>query len=466
MLADDGECVYDSESPDGSEADAGGAATPNAEPDDGGDEPDAPPEPTTVYVSPSGSEGADGTVDDPLLSINAAIDAAAEAGLDSVTLCDGIYREQVVVTVPVTLRGTVCPGSDLPADSPYPAVLAPSDEGLALLVDGVAGGVVVRDLEVRAQDAAQPGASSIAVFVRASENVSFLGSRLVAGDAADGAAGAVEPFEFPQLFPGNDGSDSAGGGFTLCECPDGARTSGGGGGSPMPGGQPGGTGTPDAEAGLGGTVLECLANTGGHHGAAGEAGADGPGATMRGELSRAGWTPADGADGQNGRPGQGGGGGASVDSTGGGGGGSCGGCGGAAARGGRGGGASIALLVYDSSVRVDACTLSSGQGGDGGNGAPGQAGQPQDELGGTRAGGACNGGRGGPGGDGGASGGGAGGSSIGILFLGQAPQVDSLEFSIGDPGSAGVGGDPGVNDGVHGLAAEAVDTGNLNEPGS
>jgi hypothetical protein len=123
-------------------------------------------------------------------------------------------------------------------------------------------------------------------------------------------------------------------------------------------------------------------------------------------------------------------------------------------------------MIHESFVRADACTLATGQGGDGGDGTPGQAGQLQGQLGGNRAGGACNGGRGGPGGDGGSSGGGAGGSSIGILFFGRAPQVDSLEFDTGEPGLGGAGGDPEVNDGIGGLAAEAVDTGNLNEAGN
>ncbi len=465
VLDEDGECVYPSAGEDGPDGGSAGGGASDRDGADAGDEADPPPERTTIYVSPGGSDEADGTLDDPLLSVNAAIEAATAAGLGSVTLCDGTYREQVVVDVPMMLTGTVCPGSDVPDDALYPAVLAPSEEGVALLVDGVAGTVAVRNIEVRAPEGATPGVSSIAVFVRGSENVSFTDSHLVAGDAADGVAGVLSPFEYPVLLPGNDGTETAGGSFILCECPDGARTSGGGGGSPMPGGQPGGTGTPDTEAGQGGTVDECLDNAGGHHGGAGDCGADGQGAAMRGELSQVGWTPADGEDGQNGRPGQGGGGGASVDSTGGAGGGSCGGCGGAAARAGRGGGSSIALMVYESSVRVDACTLATGEAGDGGDGAPGQAGQPQDQLGGNRAGGACNGGRGGPGGDGGASGGGAGGSSVGILFVGQAPQIDSVEFTLGDPGDAGAGGIPAVNDGVDGLAAETVDTGNLNEPG-
>ena len=55
---------------------------------------------------------------------------------------------------------------------------------------------------------------------------------------------------------------------------------------------------------------------------------------------------------------------------------------------------------------------------------------------------------------------------MGILFLGQAPQADSLQFALGAPGRAGVGGNADVNDGIDGIAADAVDTASLNEPDS
>jgi hypothetical protein len=67
----------------------------------------------------------------------------------------------------------------------------------------------------------------------------------------------------------------------------------------------------------------------------------------------------------------------------------------------------------------------------------------------------CPGGTGGFGADGGASGGGAGGICVGILWSGDtAPVQNDLTFSHGKAGTKGVGGDPGVNDGIIGEATD------------
>jgi hypothetical protein len=111
-------------------------------------------------------------------------------------------------------------------------------------------------------------------------------------------------------------------------------------------------------------------------GPAGSNGADGTlgkGAGAVGIFSGAGFAAANGEAGGDGHVGQGGsGGGASagsgkcVGATGGAGG--MGGCGGTKGEGGKGGGASVALLVWDSGVALDAVELHSAKGGDGGNG--------------------------------------------------------------------------------------------------
>ena len=70
----------------------------------------------------------------------------------------------------------------------------------------------------------------------------------------------------------------------------------------------------------------------------------------------------------------------------------------------------------------------------------------------------CAGGDGGPGGNGGASGGGAGGISAGIVWAGEEPPLQTeVTFVLGAPGDGGIGGEPGVNDGLDGLALETYE---------
>ena len=102
----------------------------------------------------------------------------------------------------------------------------------------------------------------------------------------------------------------------------------------------------------------------------------GNGATQPGNLTATGWTPVNGTNGTKGaRPRRGRGQWGQSASMGGGGGGGCGGCGGAAGPGAQSGGSSFAVLSYQSTVTLDACTLVAGAGGNGGKGADGQPGQ-------------------------------------------------------------------------------------------
>ena len=59
---------------------------------------------TTWHVAPWGSDSADGTVDDPLRSVVAAVDRAADG--DSVELRGGVYREEVLVAGKAVHIGT------------------------------------------------------------------------------------------------------------------------------------------------------------------------------------------------------------------------------------------------------------------------------------------------------------------------------------------------------------------------
>jgi hypothetical protein len=59
---------------------------------------------------------------------------------------------------------------------------------------------------------------------------------------------------------------------------------------------------------------------------------------------------------------------------------------------------------------------------------------------------------------GGASGGGAGGISAGIVWTGdEAPAQADVLIEIGTEGDGGLGGEPGVNDGIDGVAQTVLE---------
>jgi hypothetical protein len=131
--------------------------------------------------------------------------------------------------------------------------------------------------------------------------------------------------------------------------------------------------------------------------------------------------------------------------------------------GGQGGGASVALLVFESAVTIEASELVASDAGNGGDGAPGETGQ-QDAGGGGDGFGVgvsagCDGGGGGFGGNGASGGAGAGGISAGIVWSGETePSVDDeTTIEAGDAGAGGEGGTPGENDGVDGTAEDVVE---------
>jgi hypothetical protein len=95
--------------------------------------------------------------------------------------------------------------------------------------------------------------------------------------------------------------------------------------------------------------------------------------------------------------------------------------------------------------------------GKGGDGAAGQVAQTEAGFGGVQGTGACQGGAGGLGADGQFGGGAAGGISVGILWQGDvAPVQTGVTITTGMAGAKGIGGSVGVNDGVDGVAQDAL----------
>jgi hypothetical protein len=106
----------------------------------------------------------------------------------------------------------------------------------------------------------------------------------------------------------------------------------------------------------------------------------------------------------------------------------------------------------NSAVSLAQCVLTSadaGGGGAGGAGGDGLAGGTRGNGGGA----ACNGGNGGKGGNGGGGGGGAGGLSVGVLYKGAKPVLDTAtKVTTGAFGTKGVGA------GLDGIDGQKADT--------
>jgi hypothetical protein len=387
----------------------------------------------------------------------------AKAAAKRVYICAGSYPEQLLVG---TARDGVSVYGALDcATWTYSAankvVVAPAQVGYALEIQGLQTGVTFEDIEFDAQNAANGGESSIAVFTSGSQNVALHRVTMVAGNGTDGMPGPPQgPSDWYGIPPnyselnGMSAGDAGGAPSTTCTCPDQASSTGGAGGGPMniPTPSAGQPSYGDAGAGAGGmNATQCNSRGGGSNG--GDAPvpvADSP-RTSFGACSATGWTPGVGVSGANGKPGQGGGGGGNGTlSSGSGGSGACGGCGGWGGKGGAGGGSSIALLSYQSTVTVLSSLLTAGAAGNGGAGGAAEAGQPGGIMGGNGNLGGCPGGAGGAGAGGNGGQGGPGGLSLGIGYVGTPPTIDGAVVTQASThsgitiGAAGAGGAAGL----------------------
>jgi hypothetical protein len=467
-----------------------------------------------LFVDPvSGDNANPGTRERPLKTIRAALELLrgdAGAGITSLYLAQGSYDEdQLVLDRPVSLYGAYGGvAHNWKRRTEYTSFLDGGTVGFT--VSGLKGdaGVRMEWLTMASANASTAGAPSIAMRVLNTQDLLLHHANLMAGQGAAGAQGArgdAGP-DGPDGGPGTAGNGAttgSGGGATPHFC--GAENHSGGpgrSGAKFTAGSTGGLGQPltdgGTDGGIGGAagtpipqgqIYYCEAGPGqdGTSGSSGSPGDAGPGGGGIGELRDGTWvaTPQGrGGMGTPGTAGAGGGGGGSggacpegegtgTNQTAGGGGsgaGGGGGCGGLEGQGGGAGGASIALLLMDSTVRLGEVALSTrggGQGGAGGQGGTGGLGG----VGGPGGGGGSiftgslymtknytsfggdggTGGNGGNGGPGGAGGGGAGGPSVGIWCWdgGVAPFAASHVTS--DLGPGGTGGASQGSPGTDGL---------------
>ncbi len=467
-----------------------------------------------IFVSPDGFDRDDGSIDRPVQSLARAV-ALAKIGRLAVYVCNGTYRENVVVDAPLSIYG----GYDCTRDWKRIRDIAifESGAGLPLLVDNVDGKVHLERLAFRAAPGVAAGQSSQAAAIVGSSDVSLDQVTLTARDGVNGGHG-VSGADAPLLPPRDSARGSAttttecfapesgGSPGTYCDsyatggysaaltqrCASGFEMRGGAGAA-------GGNvwlamGKPScferaSDVGLQGSYGEFRTGDGmwkrvsaGNSGLSGADGVDGAAAGLGvGSISMGVYAATnageDGAPGQPGWPGRGGAGGRSVAANGdvcgsfytvgsGGGQGGLGGCAGDRATGGMGGGGSIALVVVDSVVMLSNVRFSVGDGGAGGDGAQGGAAQPgaAGAAGGAARTALYEGQQGQPGGDGGLGGDGGpggGGPSIAILYTGATPEVTDAVYELGSPGDGGLAFS-GPN-GPDGLTGELISLDELSE---
>jgi hypothetical protein len=445
-----------------------------------------------VFVAPSGSDAAEGTMAAPVQTLKRAIDLATPTG-KSVYVCNGEYDEAVdFENMGVSLYG----GYDCAHDWERVrdrATVSPKS-GVPFTANAVKSAIGDERLAFKAEDATSDAASSIAASVVDSAHVAFRGVLFIAGNGSDGAAGApgvpiengVGPIPqwpgWPAMTIALSGRCSLGGGQisgdpncqvappggvgpTDLTCPDGSSVIGGTGGDGI------NIGLADTHLGHDGTPSSGV----NLDGASGENGVPGkPASRGFGALAGATYVASnDGGDGNLGRTGQSGKGGDGGDAKlgssdvvkdytpgGGGGQGGYGGCGGAGGLHGHGGGASLGVVIVGSAVSFEESTIQTGRGGNGGAGGAGATGQ----VGGQPGAGAAGpgfpgkpGGKGGNGGNGGAGGPGGGGPSICIVWSGTAPSLTHVTFAPGTPGHGGTSSDLNAKDGVAGDSLSLTD---------
>ena len=415
-----------------------------------------------VFVAPSGRAENPGTTAFPLNTIQAGIELGKRVG-KRVYVCTGTYPEALVLADSISIIGGLeCTGGGWRFGAPRTRIEAPSSP--AIRAKNIASTTRLEGLDVSSPNATAASGSSIGVFADHAAGLVIAGSRITAGDGANGVDGR----EGTQLTQ----SGSADGESTVgeAECINNVtctkqavaalypwlKPRGGLGGTGTCAGAPGHDGGAGGYGGSGGLfapvqsgptyVWHYYAEAQGmapeyglnQVGRAGAAGANGT--PSDGSLSADGYAATHGVAGTDGAPGAGGYGGRgsnpikdpgqvrfdAVWRGAGGPGGGAGGCPGLAGTAGTGGGASIAVALVDSPVVLDGTQLAAGRAGSGGRGSFGSDPTAGGRAGENRTSATVN--AAGPGGNGGVAGistNGGNGPSVGVLHSGAAPIVKS-----------------------------------------
>ncbi len=426
----------------------------------------------SVFVATYGDDANPGTKSLPKLTIAAGLEAAQAEGKSWVLVGESLHESDGIELVEgIGIAG----GYGFGWDRDGRAKTSIRGGNPAIVGRNITAFTPLLGFEVTPTDMPEPGSTVITILLESSPGVVISDVRIVGGtggDGADGAAGATGANGNPGAPGGNAPKDNGGvlglecrgqnsppdpgaGGEDACGGAGGQGGAGGGSGFENQSGDDGGDGDQGAEGGAkGGASTPGFT---GDNGMSGGTGGPGTGGDDSGSFEGAMWVGVSGTDGEPGIPGGGAGGGggggggdgslpfnpcASWGGAGGGGGG--GGCGGEGGGGGQAGGASVGLMLLDSTITIRDCTILGGQGGRGGAGGMGGNGG----MGGEGANGGNEeensgkggkGGRGGVGGRGGQGGGGAGGPSI-ALYSDTVVNPVATDVTMGTAGTGGLAG--------------------------
>jgi hypothetical protein len=443
---------------------------------------DQTPEPA-IYVSAAGDDNASGE------SAEAAVKTIPTGVLRAlgctptpcpVRIAEGTYDGVIELVAGVHLEGGWAEGFAERDPAAHEVVITSTEPrtivGVDLLAETRLDGLTIRGASF---DALSDGRSTYAVWLHGCrDTLAITNSRIVAGDAANGADGAAgEPSSC--LAAGGQGG-------TSFDCGGSSGGSGDAAGDTLAGGAGGPGGSSNCPFACPLVGSDGISDgTQGSPGGGGEDGQAGLVADQReGEFVEGEWKAAEGQPGQRGKNGTGGGGGGSGGAKrfaacfgcgtllgGKGGDGGLGGCGGGGGLPGQPGGGSFGMVLWQSSIALDAVTVEGGVGGrgglggDGALGSPGETGHDPDGAGYQKcglidyySGGGGRGGDGGLGGRGGGGAGGIGGVSVGIALIGDSTLADpsTVTIIVGEPGVGGAGGLGGAaaQPGYDGLASE------------
>lgn len=422
-----------------------------------------------IFVATTGTPANDGlTAAHPVGTLAAAFAVfAAHPERTQILVANGTYSTSTPLSLPsgVGIYGGYGAGYTTRTDTRAQVV---ASGATAVIADHLTAPTVIDRVSLTTMSQTGASAYTATLIVDTSfDNLTLRFLSVVAGrggNGGDGGTGATGS----DGTRGSDGSGASGGGggsvgggmgaSGASRGPGPAGAMGGGGscgtgGSPGPSSGSGGLGCGDGNpqpGGMGGTGCTGTTGTGGTAG-------DGIG-TLTGRV----WAASTGGTGTTGGTGGGGGGGGAgggesctdpvfgtciyCDTGRGGGGGGGGGRGGVGGRGGTEGGASIGIILIDSTITVTNLRITTsgggngGIGGAGGNGGTGGPGGSGVGSGNSSQGAGGNGGTGGPGGPGGCGGGGGGGPTFGIWGNGPTAQIMELTATIYTIGSGGSGG--------------------------
>lgn len=385
-----------------------------------------------VFVAPTGTDWAAGTIEQPMRTISAAILRASRMTpvRDVYVSSNGTYNENLWVISGVNVYG----GYDHTNGWSRSARKAVIQGGvLAGWGQDINAPTTLDSLDLRAAENSAPGGHSVALrLLNGTAQVTLANCSIKSGNAGSGTEGE-------RGEAGRSGSSGRQGGKGSCD-DNGSGAPGGAGGDGAQSGASGGRGGSSDSPGNGSTGNSVAG--GGARGGAGGAGGNPGQPGQSGEKGRDGvsgfngtagsnWygSGGDGSTGTNGYGGAGGGGGGGQHCTfcdngqgNGGGGGGGGGWGGAGGKGGTYAGSSYGVIVTNTTLHTSDSTISSGNGGRGGaggwggSGGSGGYGGPGGNECPKEVGVGGSGGNGGKGGAGGYGGGGGGGNAVAVLL--------------------------------------------------